>query len=67
MKTCLLPCLAAFVAGVFVGAGLWIALFLCVVALAAWWTGYLPFAPDRFVTPVKPIKHFGPRPRDGGH
>ncbi len=67
MKHYLLPCLAAFVAGVFVGAGLWIALFLCVAGLVAWWVGSPPFAPDRFVTPIKPIKHFGPRPRDGGH
>ena len=37
--------LAAFVAGVFVGAGQWIALIACAAALAAWFYGSMPPSP----------------------
>ena len=57
-----LTCLGAFVAGVFVGAGLWIALFLCAAALVVWWIGWPPAPPDR----LKPVQ-FGSRPRDRSH
>ncbi len=50
MREHLLPCLGAFVAGVFVGAGLWIALIVCAAALAAWRYGLAPPPPpDRLL------------------
>lgn len=54
----LLLCLGAFIAGVFVGARLWIALIICAAVLAAWWFGRFKPPPDR----LKHLNHFGPRP-----
>jgi len=51
-------CLGAFIAGVFVGARLWVALIFCAVVLAAWWFGRSKPPPDR----LKHLNHFGPRP-----
>lgn len=59
----LLPCLGGFVAGVFVGAGLWLALILCATGLVAWWFGQQP---DRPGSALKHIQNLGPRPRDKG-
>ena len=59
----LLLCLGAFVAGVFVGARLWFALFFCAAVLAVWWIKRTIPPPDR----SKDISHFGHRPRGGGH
>jgi hypothetical protein len=57
--------LAAFVAGVFVGAGLWLALVICVAFTVAWhfWRNLSP--PPR--SSVKHLNDFGFRPRDEGH
>lgn len=65
MKHLLLPCLGAFVAGVFVGAGLWFALIVCAALVVAWHVWLNPSAPDR--PSFKHISHFGPRRRGGGH
>lgn len=61
----LLLCLGAFIAGVFVGARLWFALFCCAVVLTVWWFGRIRPPPDRQST--RDISHFGHRPRGGGH
>ena len=63
MKTCLLSYLGTFVAGVFVGAGLWLALIISAVALAAWWFGKPQPAPDR--SRAKHLSHFGFRSPGG--
>lgn len=65
MKTHLFPCLGAFVAGVFVGAGLWFALIVCAALVVAWHVWLNPSAPDR--PSFKHISHFGPRRRGGGY
>ncbi|CAM2984435.1 hypothetical protein [Rariglobus hedericola] len=65
MKIFLFPCLGAFVAGVFVGAGLWFALIVCAAVVVAWHCWLNPSPPDR--SSVKHLTHFGPRRRGGGH
>jgi hypothetical protein len=58
----LLASLGAFVAGVFVGAGQWFALFLCAAGLVAWWM----HRTDPDSRSLKHIENLGPRPRDKG-